>query len=47
MAGIGVRLNRIFEKKSVLSSMIGFAYSTIATVAPMVLVKYCIDGMGA
>lgn len=38
MAGIGVRLNRIFEKKSVLSSMIGFAYSTIATVAPMVLV---------
>ena len=46
MAGIGVRLNRIFEKKSVLSSMIGFAYSTIATVAPMVLVILNIVLMG-
>lgn len=38
MAGIGVKLNHIFEKKSVFANLVGYAYSTIATVAPMVLV---------
>ena len=38
MAGIGVKLNRIFEKKSVFANLVGFTYSTVATVAPMILV---------
>jgi uncharacterized membrane protein len=38
VAGIGVKLNKIFEKKSILSGMFGVAYSTTATVAPMFLV---------
>lgn len=46
MAGIGVRLNRIFEKKSVFANLVGFTYSTIATVAPMVLVIANIILMG-
>lgn len=35
MAGIGVRLNRIFEKNTLTTNMIGFFYSTLVTVAPM------------
>lgn len=46
MAGIGVKLNHIFEKKSVFASLVGFTYSTIATVAPMVLVIANIILMG-
>ena len=46
MAGIGVKLNRIFEKKSVLSSLVGFVYSTVATVAPIFLVILVIQLMG-
>lgn len=46
MAGIGVKLNRIFEKKSVLANLVGFTYSTIATVAPMILVILNIMLMG-
>ena len=46
MAGIGVKLNRIFEKRSVFASLVGFTYSTIATVAPMVLVILNIVLMG-
>ncbi len=46
MAGIGVKLNRIFEKKSVFANLVGFTYSTIATVAPMVLVIAAIILMG-
>lgn len=38
MAGIGVRLNRIFSKKSIVTSLFGFGYSTVITVAPMFLV---------
>lgn len=38
MAGIGVRLNQIFEKESLFSDLIGFGYSTMVTVAPMFLV---------
>ncbi len=38
MAGIGVRLNRIFEKNTLVADLIGFGYSTIVTVAPMFLV---------
>ncbi len=46
MAGIGVKLNHIFEKKSVFANLVGFAYSTVATVAPMVLVIANIILMG-
>ena len=46
MAGIGVKLNHIFEKKSVFANLVGFTYSTIATVAPMILVIANIILMG-
>lgn len=38
MAGVGVRLNRIFEKKSIAADMVGFAYSVVITIAPMILI---------
>ena len=38
MAGIGVKLNRIFEKNTLTSDLIGFGYSAVITVAPMFLV---------
>ncbi len=38
MAGIGVKLNRIFEKNTLTTSLYGFLYSTIVTIAPMFLV---------
>ena len=38
MAGIGVRLKRAYEKKSLLVRFSGFVYSMVVTIAPMVLV---------
>ncbi|MCR4842919.1 MAG: exopolysaccharide Pel transporter PelG [Eubacterium sp.] len=38
MAGIGVRLNKIFEKRSILANLTGMAYSAVVTIAPMVLI---------
>lgn len=38
MAGIGVRLNRIFSKHTIVTSLVGFGYSAVITVAPMFLV---------
>ena len=38
MAGIGVRLNRIFEKNTITTNLIGFSYSTVVTIAPMMVV---------
>lgn len=38
MAGIGVRLHKIYEKNTILSYLAGFGYSTVVTVAPMFLV---------
>ncbi|MBQ8640133.1 MAG: exopolysaccharide Pel transporter PelG [Lachnospiraceae bacterium] len=38
MAGIGVRLNRIFGKNTLTTSIIGFGYSTLISIAPMFLV---------
>ncbi len=46
MAGIGVKLNNIFEKKSILANFIGAAYSTVITVAPMFVVIIDILFMG-
>ncbi len=38
MAGIGIKLNRIFEKNTILTSLYGFGYSTVVTIAPMFVV---------
>jgi uncharacterized membrane protein len=38
MAGIGVKLNKIYEKNTLFSSLYGFAYSVVVTIAPMFLV---------
>ena len=38
MAGIGIKLNRIYRKKSLVAHLYGFAYSTVITVAPMFVV---------
>lgn len=46
MAGIGVRLNRIYEKNTIVTNLIGFGYSTVVTIAPMILVVGAIFLMG-
>lgn len=46
MAGIGVRLNQIFEKNTLVADLIGFGYSAVVTVAPMFLVVGNIALMG-
>lgn len=46
MAGIGVRLNQIFEKNTLVTDLIGFGYSAVVTVAPMFLVIGNIFVMG-
>ena len=38
MAGVGVKLNRIFEKKSIAADLVGFTYSIVITIAPIILV---------
>ena len=38
MAGIGVKLNKIFDKRSLIAHIYGFGYSAVITVAPMFVV---------
>ncbi|MFA9462736.1 MAG: exopolysaccharide Pel transporter PelG [Velocimicrobium sp.] len=38
MAGIGVELNHIYEKNTITTNLIGYGYSTVITIAPMLLV---------
>ena len=38
MAGIGVKLNRIYGKNTVTTNIIGFFYSTVVTIAPILVV---------
>ena len=38
MAGIGVRLNRIYGKGSIAMNLLGFGYSMLVTIAPMIVV---------
>lgn len=38
MAGIGVKLNRIFNQNTLTSNIFGFGYSVVVTIAPMLLV---------
>lgn len=47
MAGIGVRLNRIYNKNTITTDLLGFSYSMVITVAPMFLVIIAIMIMQA
>ena len=38
MAGIGVKLNRIYRKNTITTNIIGFFYSTVVTIAPVLVV---------
>ena len=38
MAGIGVKLNKIYDKNTITSDVYGFLYSTLVTIAPMLVV---------
>ncbi|MCR5452316.1 MAG: exopolysaccharide Pel transporter PelG [Lachnospiraceae bacterium] len=38
MAGLGVRLNRIYEKHTLVTTLGGMSYSVVVTIAPMILV---------
>ena len=46
MAGIGVKLNNIFEKNTISTHLAGFAYSSMSTVTPMLAVILNILLMG-
>ncbi len=37
MAGIGVKLQTIFEKKTIVASFVGFIYSTMISIGPMMV----------
>ncbi len=45
MAGIGIRLNRIYNKKTIFTTLVGAGYSTVITVLPMFLVIGAIMAM--
>ena len=38
MAGIGIKLQKIYEKKTILAYLTGFGYSAVVTIAPMFVV---------
>ena len=38
MAGIGIKLSKIFGKETITTNLIGFGYSTMVTVAPMFVI---------
>ena len=38
MAGIGVRLNKIFSHNTLTTNIYGMGYGVVATIAPMLLV---------
>jgi len=42
MAGIGVQLNKIFDKNTITTSMYGIGFSLIYTIAPMFIVIGCL-----
>lgn len=46
MAGVGIKLHRIYGKNSIISKMAGFVYSTILSIAPMLLVIISVFLMG-
>ncbi|MCQ2522973.1 MAG: exopolysaccharide Pel transporter PelG [Lachnospiraceae bacterium] len=38
MAGIGIRLNKIYSKESIFTKLFGFGYSVVVTIAPMLII---------
>lgn len=46
MAGVGIRLKQVYGKKSIVAKMAGFVYSTVLSIAPMLLVILSILIMG-
>nr|MCR5545879.1 exopolysaccharide Pel transporter PelG [Lachnospiraceae bacterium] len=42
MAGIGVKLDKIYEKNTLITTLSGMSYSTIVTIAPMIIVMVSI-----
>ena len=38
MAGIGVKLNKIYSKRSIVTGIWGVGYSTVISIAPMIVV---------
>ncbi|MDF2540330.1 MAG: putative rane protein [Herbinix sp.] len=45
MAGIGIQLNKIFDKHTVTASLYGIGFSFVYTIAPMLVVIACLLGM--
>lgn len=45
MAGIGIQLNKIFDKHTVTSSLYGIGFSFVYTIAPMLVVIGCLFGL--
>lgn len=45
MAGIGVKLNRIYSRNTLTTDIIGIGYSTVLTIAPMIVVIAAMYGM--
>lgn len=45
MAGIGVKLNRIYSKNTLTTDVIGIGYSAVLTIAPMIVVIAAMYGM--
>ena len=45
MAGVGVKLKRIYEKKSITASVFGIGYSVIITVAPILFIVVSVWAM--
>lgn len=46
MAGIGIKLNKIFSRETILSNLLGFGYSMVVTVTPMFVIIINIVLMG-
>lgn len=45
MAGIGIQLNKIFDKRSVAAAIYGIGFSFVYTIAPMLVVIGCLFAM--
>lgn len=45
MAGVGIKLKRIYEKKSITASVLGIGYSVIITIAPMLFIVASVRAM--
>ena len=45
MAGIGVKLNKIYEKNTITTDLYGFLYSTFVTISPMLMVMAAVLAM--